>query len=143
MDANAIGLIIAGIVSAGSAVSSYLFQNKHKWELETYKSGNAELREQAETHRTIIEDLKQENHRLDTQLYAKDITIEDKDKIIEELKSLAQQLPAFTQLSEQQRIDQKEITAILGDVATTLAELVKEVKGKSNAISNRRSTRKS
>jgi uncharacterized coiled-coil DUF342 family protein len=143
VDASTAGLIIAGLISCISAVGSLLFNTRVKWELETYKSGNTELREQADDHRTKITELKEEKYRLETQLEAKDITIENKDRLIEELKAMAQQLPAFTELAKQQRNEHKEVVTVLAkvaegqsEVAKSLTELVSEIRGR-NAISDR------
>lgn len=141
MDANAIVYIFGGLTTLTSVVLSVLFNSRKKWELETYKSGNEELRAQAADHRQQIEDLKQQKHSLEFQ-------IESKDILIAELKTMAQQIPALAELSKQQRDEHKEVIGVLADVAkgqsqvaTTLADLVTEVKGRKNAISNRRRDR--
>lgn len=133
------GLIIAGLVTIASTVVTFLLQGKKKWELEIYRNGNQELREQAKTHNDNRRRLEQENHGLKFKLEAREVQLIEKEKLIKELKDLARQVPAFARLSEQQREEHREVTAILGSVAERLAdvaqgmtELAGEIRGRNN-----------
>lgn len=135
-ESNVLGLVVAGVVTVVTTVITFLLQGKKKWELEIYKNSNQELREQAAFHLQQKTELLNEKHKLEYQ-------VETKDILIHELKDMAQQVPAFAKLSEQQAREHKEVTTILGGVAQSLTNLVKEIKGKKYYEANRRSTTES